>query len=65
MTPTVVENMFGPMDELYPENLKKMYDETPTNQPQPYNMTVANENPVNYAQIQQGLVVPERSSVWR
>ena len=64
-TPSSVENAFGPMLETYPENLKKMYDDRPNNQPEQYNMKVAIENPVNYSLEQQGLIVPERTNVWR
>ena len=53
------------MLDTYPETLKKMYDEQPNNQPEQYNMKVATENPVNYSLEQQGLVVPERTNVWR
>ena len=64
-TPSDVENAFGPMLETYPENLKKMYDDQPNNQPEKYNMKVATENPVNYSLEQQGLIVPARTNVWR
>ena len=67
VTPTSVENAFGPMINAYPENLKKMYDDTPNNQPQDYNMEVATTNPVNYGQTVQGLtkLKQKHSNIWR
>ena len=56
------DTTLGPMLDDYPESVKNIY--SPTNQPPNFNYHVADTNPVNYYNEQNGLVTETTSNAF-